>query len=298
MTWFGYVTRPAMPPPSSEQSFRANLSQFRWARGTTDDSQPIQQPSNPFSRFYNTLAGDYIPLRSSERSNEDEAWFALSSWERSVPPPPPHHRAHLPQAARIRGMPDRRRGLFLRLLHDLAPPRHQVRPSSPPLRPSNPLHTDPPNSRSPSGKPNPPPFLTISPSAALEVCSSCSGPSPFRPLSQHPHISPLDSFSVLIGPINHFKHLISTERLPFSVTYFASLALTLYFSLGVRPSALILPFSHTFYQPKSYLGSILSGAVQVVALVAYVLAYFPGGTQTIRLGGQLALRGAGSILPR
>ena len=78
-----------MPPPSTEQSFRANLSQFRWARGANDDSQQQQQttttqPGNPFSRFYNAVAGDYIPLRSNEQSNEDEAWFALSRWERWV----------------------------------------------------------------------------------------------------------------------------------------------------------------------------------------------------------------------
>lgn len=41
------------------------------------------------------------------------------------------------------------------------------------------------------------------------------------------------SFSVLIGPINHLKHLFSKDRLPFSVVYFSSLGLTLYFSLGV-----------------------------------------------------------------
>ena len=76
-----------MPPPSTEQSFRANLSQFRWARGVNDDTQqqqPTTQPGNPFSRFYNAVAGDYIPLRSNEQSNEDEAWFALSRWERWV----------------------------------------------------------------------------------------------------------------------------------------------------------------------------------------------------------------------
>ena len=69
--------------PSTEQSFRNSLSQFRWARGGDDDAQqqPVQQ-SNPFSRFYSAVAGDYVPLRSSERSNEDEAWFALSRWER------------------------------------------------------------------------------------------------------------------------------------------------------------------------------------------------------------------------
>jgi len=89
-------------------------------------------------------------------------------------------------------------------------------------------------------------------------------------------------FSVLIGPINHIKHLISKERLPFSLIYFCSLGLTLYFSLGAH----------------SYLGALVCGAIQVLALIAYVLAYFPGGTQTLRIGGSLALRGAGNLLPR
>ncbi len=70
----------------AEHSFRTNLSQFRWARGNIDDSAHDQSPLNPFSRFYNAIGGGYIPLRSSERSNEDEAFFALSRWERSVRP--------------------------------------------------------------------------------------------------------------------------------------------------------------------------------------------------------------------
>ncbi|KAF5381905.1 hypothetical protein D9757_007576 [Collybiopsis confluens] len=73
---------------STEQNFRSHLSQFAWSRGTTDDSQPPpQQSPNPFARFYNSVtnvAGDYVPLRSNERSNEDEAWMALSRWERLV----------------------------------------------------------------------------------------------------------------------------------------------------------------------------------------------------------------------
>lgn len=71
------------PPQTAEQSFRSNLSQFRWARGVTDDSQQAQQAQpSAFSRFYNAVSGDYIPLRSGERSNEEEAWFALSRWDR------------------------------------------------------------------------------------------------------------------------------------------------------------------------------------------------------------------------
>ena len=70
---------------NTEQNFRVNLSQFRWARGNNDDSQQqTNAPANPFSRFYNAIGGGYIPLRSNERSNEEEAYFALSRWERCV----------------------------------------------------------------------------------------------------------------------------------------------------------------------------------------------------------------------
>ena len=90
-----------MPAASStsdqnQQSFRANLSQFRWARGTTDDSANAAPSSttstttsngngNPFSRFYNAVAGDYMPLRSGAgEAQEEPGWFALSRWERCV----------------------------------------------------------------------------------------------------------------------------------------------------------------------------------------------------------------------
>jgi len=122
-----------MPPASSEQNFRANLSQFRWARGNTDDSQPAAQPAqggNPFSRFYNAVAGDYIPLRSSEQSNEEEAWFALSRWERCVPQTVKYILANtrnfFVKITGFRRMFDRRRYLFLRLVHDTAVPCHKV----------------------------------------------------------------------------------------------------------------------------------------------------------------------------
>ena len=80
------ATSTNMPAQSTEQSFRDNLSQFRWARGNNDDSQQqsTSAGANPFSRFYNAIGSGYIPLRSSERSNEEEAYFALSRWERCV----------------------------------------------------------------------------------------------------------------------------------------------------------------------------------------------------------------------
>lgn len=64
-------------------------------------------------------------------------------------------------------------------------------------------------------------------------------------------------------------------------SYLTSLALTLYFALG----------------PRTTLPTLISGAVQVVALVTYLAAYFPGGVTTLRYGGSMAARGLGSLLP-
>jgi hypothetical protein len=38
-----------------------------------------------------------------------------------------------------------------------------------------------------------------------------------------------------MGPWAYIQHLVSTPRLPFTAGYFGSIALTLYFSLGVSP---------------------------------------------------------------
>lgn len=42
------------------------------------------------------------------------------------------------------------------------------------------------------------------------------------------------SWAVLMGPWSYAKHLISGPRLPFTAAYFGSIALTLYFAIGVR----------------------------------------------------------------
>jgi hypothetical protein len=73
---------------ASEQSFRQNLSQFRWARGGANDAPaaPAAPAPGPFGRFANAIGGAsaYIPLRSGETSNEQHAYFALSRWDRCV----------------------------------------------------------------------------------------------------------------------------------------------------------------------------------------------------------------------
>jgi len=65
---------------------------------------------------------------------------------------------------------------------------------------------------------------------------SCSGSSNIivSPCTSHPLTKFIfRSFTVLVGPITHLKHLVSKERLPFSVAYISSLALTIYFSISV-----------------------------------------------------------------
>ncbi|KIY48540.1 SFT2-domain-containing protein [Fistulina hepatica ATCC 64428] len=217
-----------MSTPTTEQSFRTNLSQFRWARGVTDDSQQAQAApaapasNNPFARFYSTISNHgngYVPLRRSADPQE-EAWFALNRWERL-----------LGFAACLAGAAVCFLVAFMTL-----------------------------------------PLLALRPAKFALAFSLGS-------------LLVMFGFSVLIGPIVHLKHLISKDRLPFSLTYFASLALTLYFSLGVMTS-------------RSFHNSWLNCVLQIVALVSYIAAYFPGGTQTLRLGGSLALSGASSLLPR
>jgi hypothetical protein len=72
-------------------------------------------------------------------------------------------------------------------------------------------------------------------------------------------------FSVLIGPLNHLKHLISKERLPFSVAYLVSLGLTIYFAVGVRGEigSRVREAHRLLSQVKSYIGALLCGIVQV-----------------------------------
>lgn len=48
------------------------------------------------------------------------------------------------------------------------------------------------------------------------------------------------SWAVLMGPFTYAKHLVSGSRLPFTAAYFGSIALTLYFAVGVSILFLML----------------------------------------------------------
>ncbi|EME50346.1 hypothetical protein DOTSEDRAFT_69020 [Dothistroma septosporum NZE10] len=76
----------------------------------------------------------------------------------------------------------------------------------------------------------------------------------------------LGSWAVMMGPLVYVRHLVSQERIPFTATYFGSIALTLYFAVGLRSTILTL----------------LSSIVQIVALVWYLVSYFPMGSQGLR----------------
>jgi len=76
----------------------------------------------------------------------------------------------------------------------------------------------------------------------------------------------LASFAVMMGPIAYVQHLLSGPRLPFTGAYFGSIALTLYFSIGLQSTFLTL----------------IAAIVQIVALLWYLVSYFPMGSTGLR----------------
>lgn len=85
-------------------------------------------------------------------------------------------------------------------------------------------------------------------------------------------------FSVLIGPINHLKHLLSKDRLPFTGAYVTSLGLTLYFApasatpganLPVLTVSIVLRHSYdVLTKAENYSGSTvvsLKGKLSMIA---------------------------------
>jgi len=77
----------------------------------------------------------------------------------------------------------------------------------------------------------------------------------------------LASWAAMMGPITYAQHLISTPRLPFTAAYFGSIALTLYFSLGLGNTLL----------------TFISSIVQLACLLWYLVSYFPMGSSGLRL---------------
>lgn len=254
---------------NAANSFRSQLSGFRWANSVQDDSTASSQPAtgqgNVFSRSWNSVSG-YIPLRNEGASREEEAYFALS-----VSLSGDFFEADFPAMGTVRMRND--------------------------------SETNVPASSGSS--------LAVSaawPASALPS-SSCPSVCYWRKLPQLTAVAVkprkfalaftlgsclfMLGFAILHGPMARkpsgarsqltadLNHIISKERLPFSIAYFGSLALTLYFAIGLR----------------STIGTLIAALVQVAALLTYLAAYLPGGVVTLRMGSQMLLRGAGNVLP-
>ena len=71
----------------------------------------------------------------------------------------------------------------------------------------------------------------------------------------------MGSFALLQGPWSWFKSVCSKERLPFTLSYFGSMGITLYACLSLRSYVLTLAFS----------------SLQLLALAWYGSSYVPGG---------------------
>ncbi|CAK7263309.1 Protein transport protein sft2 [Sporothrix epigloea] len=86
----------------------------------------------------------------------------------------------------------------------------------------------------------------------------------------------LSSFAAMMGPWAYVQHLASAPRLPFTGAYFGSIALTLYFSLGLHSTILTL----------------ISAILQLACLLWYLISYFPMGSSGLRFATSLGARRA------
>ncbi|KAK4051475.1 protein transport protein sft2 [Microbotryomycetes sp. JL221] len=179
----------------AESSFRQNLQGFAWARAgaVTDDSQAAASNS-PFQRFYSSISGG-IPVRSNERTNEEEAYFALSRWERFL--------GFLLccggavvcfMLAFFVGLP----------LLAIKPRKFAVAFSLGSIL-----------------------FMVGYDIEKKSKITRCGGVTDrvFQFQSR---------FAILQGPVAHIKHIFTAERLPFTGAYVGSLVGTLYFAVGWR----------------------------------------------------------------
>ena len=92
----------------------------------------------------------------------------------------------------------------------------------------------------------------------------------------------LSSFSVLRGHTAFLHHLLSSERLPFTVGYAVSLGGTLYASMWTQ----------------SYFLTIFFSMSQIVGLLYFVVSYIPGGASMLTYIGGVCMGGLQSCLRR
>ncbi|KPI36422.1 Protein transport protein SFT2 [Cyphellophora attinorum] len=81
----------------------------------------------------------------------------------------------------------------------------------------------------------------------------------------------LASWAALMGPQAYLAHLLSGPRLPFTAVYVGSIVMTIYFAVGLHSTILTLLFS----------------IIQLVALVWYLVSYFPMGSTGLRFAARV-----------
>jgi hypothetical protein len=80
----------------------------------------------------------------------------------------------------------------------------------------------------------------------------------------------MGSFAIMKGPKEHMMSMLSADRLLFTTIYLASMGMTLYLTCtkgGLRGYALVL----------------IASAVQLVALLWYLVSFLPGGTTGLKV---------------
>jgi hypothetical protein len=92
-------------------------------------------------------------------------------------------------------------------------------------------------------------------------------------------IAMVGATAVLRGPRHVFREMTAAERLPFSIAYTGSVALSLYASLA-----------------QSYLLVLAAALAQLVALLWYLATFIPGGTAGLQRICQAACGGFGRLV--
>ncbi|QLG71500.1 hypothetical protein HG535_0B05420 [Zygotorulaspora mrakii] len=75
------------------------------------------------------------------------------------------------------------------------------------------------------------------------------------------------AFGVLMGPSSYVKHLISRERLPFTIFFFTSCLLTIYFAAIAKSTLLTIPCA----------------ILELIAVLYYGISYFPMGATGLKM---------------
>ncbi|AMD20482.1 HDL262Cp [Eremothecium sinecaudum] len=88
------------------------------------------------------------------------------------------------------------------------------------------------------------------------------------------------AFGVLQGPVAYMKHLTSKDRLPFTLFFFLTCFLTIYFAAFTRSTLLTIPCA----------------LLELVAVVYYAISYFPFGGQGLRMMSTFGLSSARGAL--